>query len=71
MLQSSSQNQADPSEAVELQQIAVEFRQETRHREAFAAHCRWYYETAARHQAELAAMENDIPLFRFFWRSKK
>ncbi|MEA5465767.1 hypothetical protein [Leptothoe sp. PORK10 BA2] len=57
-------------EAIERQQIAYDFSQEVRHREAFEAYCQWYYETAAQHQAELAAMEHDIPLFNWFRRGK-
>ena len=58
------------SAAVELQQVAYEFRQEVRHREAFEAYCQWYYATAKQHCAELASMKNDIPLFSWFWRRK-
>ena len=53
-------------EAIERQQITYEFSQEVRHRAEFEAYCQWYYETAAQHKAELAAMENDIPLFNWF-----
>ena len=61
---------ATAHEAIERQQITYEFSQEVRHREDFEAYCQWYYETAAQHKAELAAMENDIPLFDWF-RGKK
>ena len=56
------------SEAIELQQIAYEFRQELHGRADFEAYCQWYYATAEAHRAELAAMEKDIPLFSWFWR---
>ncbi len=62
--------QNDVGEAIELQQIAYEFRQEVRYRDDFEAHCQWYYATAAQHRAELAAMKNDIPFFSWFCRSK-
>lgn len=71
MLQHSLEPAPDAvGEAIQLQQIAYEFRHEVRHREDFEAYCRWYYATAERHRAELAAMENDIPLFKWFWRRK-
>ncbi len=57
-------------ETIQLQQIAYEFRQEVRHREDFEAYCQWYYATAEQHRAELVAMENDIPLFSWFWRRR-
>ncbi|MEM1254900.1 MAG: hypothetical protein AAGI69_20890 [Cyanobacteria bacterium P01_H01_bin.21] len=58
----------DVSETLELQQIAYEFRQEIQHRNDFDAYCQWYYETAAQNQADLAAMQNDIPFFSWFRR---
>ena len=58
------------SEAIELQQIAVEFRQEVVGREEFEAYCQWYYATADKHRAELAAMQNDIAIFSWFWRDR-
>lgn len=61
---------ATASEAVELQQVAYEFSQEVQHRQAFEAYCQWYYATAEQHRAEQAAMENDIPLFSWFWRRR-
>ncbi|MEO0455723.1 MAG: hypothetical protein AAF152_03955 [Cyanobacteria bacterium P01_A01_bin.114] len=57
------------SEAIELQQIAVEFRQELENRQAFEAYCQWYAETAQKHRDELAAMQRDIPIFDWFSRS--
>jgi hypothetical protein len=60
----------DIGEAIQLQQIAYEFRQEVQYRDDFEAYCQWYYATAAQHQEELAAMKNDIPLFSWFCRSK-
>ena len=55
---------------IELQQVAYEFRQEVRHREAFEAHCQWDYAAAQKHRTELAAMENDIPFFSWFQRRR-
>lgn len=63
-------SQNDVGEAIELQQIAYEFRQEVRYRDDFEAYCQWYHATAAQHRAELAAMKNDIPFFNWFCRSK-
>ncbi len=57
-------------EAMERQQVTYDFSREVKHRAAFEAYCQWYYETAAQHQAELAAMEHDIPLFSWFRRGK-
>ena len=56
--------------AIELQQIAYEFRQEVQYRNDFEAYCQWYYATATQHQEELASMKNDIPFFSWFCRSK-
>lgn len=69
------QRSFDPSpvtadEAIERQQVSYEFRQEVQHRQAFEAYCQWYYATAEKHQTELAAMENDVPLFSWFWRRR-
>lgn len=58
------------SEAIELQQVAVEFRQEVHCREEFEAYCQWYYATADQHRAELAAMQHDISIFSWFWRGR-
>ncbi len=57
-------------ETIKLQQIAYEFRQEVQYRHDFEDYCQWYYATTAKHQAELAAMKNDIPLFGWFCRSR-
>lgn len=54
------------NEAIQLQQVAYEFRHEVWHRDAFEAYCDWYYATAAQHRSELASMEKDIPLFDWF-----
>ena len=71
MLQRSLEpSQNDVGEAIELQQIAYEFRQELQCREDFEAYCQWYYAAAAQHRAELAAMKNDIPFFSWFCRNK-
>ncbi|NEQ49308.1 MAG: hypothetical protein F6K11_04125 [Leptolyngbya sp. SIO3F4] len=56
------------NEAIQLQQAAYEFRQEVRYREDFEAYCQWYDATAAKHRAEVASMEKDIPLFNWFSR---
>lgn len=61
---------ATASEAVELQQVTYEFRREVQHRQAFEDYCQWYYAIAQQHRAELAAMENDIPCFNWFWRRR-
>lgn len=58
------------NEAIELQQVAVEFRQEVHYREEFETYCQWYYSTAEKHRAELAAMQNDISISSWFWRSR-
>ena len=68
MLKQSLDSPPAVSETIQLQQVAYEFRQEVRHREEFEAYCDWYYATAAKHQAELAAMENDVSPFNWFWR---
>ena len=71
MLQRSFEpSQNDVGEAIELQQIAYEFRQELQYRDDFEAYCQWYYAAAAQHRAELAAMKNDIPFFSWLCRSK-
>jgi hypothetical protein len=49
-------------------QLAVEFRQEVAHREAFDQYVNWYREMATQHQAEVKRMEKDINFFRFFLR---
>lgn len=61
---------ASVSEAIELQQTAFEFRQEVHCREEFETYCQWYYATAEKHRAELAAMQNDICIFNWFWRGR-
>ncbi|MBX2864372.1 MAG: hypothetical protein KTR27_12550 [Leptolyngbyaceae cyanobacterium MAG.088] len=67
MLQRSFEPSSDNiGETIELQQIAYEFRQEVKHRNDFEAYCQWYYAAAANHQAEYAAMQNDIPFFSWF-----
>lgn len=53
-----------------LQQVAYDFRQEVRSREAFEEYCQWYYAQAEQNKAELAAMEYDIPLFAWFNRGR-
>jgi hypothetical protein len=54
------------TEALELHQIAQDFLQEVDYRVAFEAYCAWYNETARKHQAELSAMQQDIPLLSWF-----
>jgi hypothetical protein len=54
------------SEILELQQITYSFRQEVAHRAAFETYCRWYDQAAQQHQAELIAMERDIPILDWF-----
>lgn len=53
-----------------LQQVAYEFRQEVEYRDAFEAHCQWYYAQAEKNQAELASMKNDIPLLSWLYSHK-
>ncbi len=47
-------------------QLAFEFRREVEYRAEFKQYCQWYRETAARHQEELAKMQGDINIFRWF-----
>ena len=42
---------------------AYEFYREVRYREAFEQYCRWYAETAAANQRDLAQMQREINLF--------
>ncbi|NJO09943.1 MAG: hypothetical protein HC873_10085 [Leptolyngbyaceae cyanobacterium SL_1_1] len=58
------------AEAFELQQIARNFRKEVDHREAFAAYCQWYYQTAAENQKASASMQKKPDLFGWFWRRR-
>ncbi|MEL7501202.1 MAG: hypothetical protein AAFN18_01905 [Cyanobacteria bacterium J06554_6] len=55
-------------ESILLHQAAVEFRQETEARQAFADYCRWYDKAAQQNQAELAAMRHDVELLGWFRR---
>ena len=54
------------TEALELHQVVVEFRQEVACRQAFESYCRWYAETAQAHRDELAAMQRDVPILDWF-----
>lgn len=56
----------DVAEVIMLHQMACEFRQEKQSREAFDTYCEWYADTARTHQAELAAMGQDIPILNWF-----
>ncbi|MEO1589658.1 MAG: hypothetical protein AAFU71_00050 [Cyanobacteria bacterium J06632_22] len=55
-------------ESILLHQAAVEFRQETEARQAFADYCQWYETTAQQNQTELAAMQNEFEILGWFRR---
>lgn len=50
-------------------EVAQDFHQETQLREAFANYCRWYDRIAEQNRQEFAAMQNDINILRWFYRS--
>ncbi len=56
-------------ESILLHQAAVEFRQETEARQAFAEYCRWYEETARQNRADLANMQNELEILGWLRRS--
>ncbi|MFE4105599.1 hypothetical protein [Almyronema epifaneia] len=58
------------AKAFELQQWAIEFRQEVAYREDLEAYCQWYDQTAAENQQTLAAMQREIDFFGCFWRRR-
>lgn len=49
-------------------QLVMEFRFEVEYREKFEQHCRWYRETAKKHQQEAEAMKKDTNIFSWFLR---
>ncbi|MEO1351194.1 MAG: hypothetical protein AAFW84_20695 [Cyanobacteria bacterium J06635_15] len=62
---------SNSADVLELQQVAVEFRQEIEHREAFEGYCQWYDETARAHRKELASMQRDIPILDWFLKLRR
>lgn len=57
-------------EILESHQLSYDFHRELKHRQAFAEYCQWYHETAQQNKQELAKMNQDFSLFRFFFGSK-
>ena len=55
-------------ESILLHQAAVEFRQETKARQALAEYCAWYDEMAQQNQADLVTMRSEIELLGWFRR---
>lgn len=59
---------ATPSEAIVTYEFSRNFYREVAQRQAFADHCQWYHETAAKHQQELESMRGDINILGWFSR---
>jgi hypothetical protein len=58
-------------EILEIHQMAYDFYDEVRHRQAFEQYCQWYYETAANHREEARKMQGDINVLGWFCRGRR
>ncbi len=58
----------DVSEAIATYNVTRCFYREVAQRQEFEQYCQWYYETAAKHQQELAKMQRDINVLGWFIR---
>lgn len=55
-------------EIFEAHFLSHRFHREVQQREAFAAYCQWYRQTAERHRQELMRMRGDVNLLSWFRR---
>lgn len=64
--------QTDAEDILLVHQIAYEFYDEVHYRELLAQYHSWYEATAKQHQQELAAMRQELNLFRWLgWAWKR